>query len=88
MLLHYNGHGVPRPSSSGEIWVFNKNYTQYIPLSVYDLQTWLGAPAILVLDCSSAGGVISAYDHFLSHRREEHDRVTGLALQVTAPTPI
>jgi len=34
VLLHYNGHGVPLPTSSGEIWVFNKNYTQYIPVGV------------------------------------------------------
>ncbi|XP_062109677.1 polyadenylate-binding protein 2-like [Humulus lupulus] len=24
VLFHYNGHGVPKPTSSGEIWVFNK----------------------------------------------------------------
>lgn len=28
VLFHYNGHGVPRPTNVGEIWVFNKNYTQ------------------------------------------------------------
>ncbi|KDN35789.1 hypothetical protein RSAG8_11286, partial [Rhizoctonia solani AG-8 WAC10335] len=22
-LFHYNGHGVPKPTRSGEIWVFN-----------------------------------------------------------------
>ena len=22
-LIHYNGHGVPRPTANGEIWVFN-----------------------------------------------------------------
>ncbi|XP_062115132.1 regulatory-associated protein of TOR 1-like isoform X1 [Humulus lupulus] len=27
VLFHYNGHGVPKPTSSGEIWVFNKSYT-------------------------------------------------------------
>ncbi|CAB4064402.1 RAPTOR [Lepeophtheirus salmonis] len=27
-------------------WVFNRNYTQYIPLSLYDLQTWMGSPSI------------------------------------------
>lgn len=57
VLMHYNGHGVPKPTTSGEIWVFNKSesrcaadcawlirvdYTQYIPISLYDLQTWLG----------------------------------------------
>lgn len=24
MLFHYNGHGVPKPTVNGEIWVFNK----------------------------------------------------------------
>ncbi|KAE8914558.1 hypothetical protein PR001_g5264 [Phytophthora rubi] len=33
VLFHYNGHGVPRPTQNGEVWVFNKSYTQYIPLS-------------------------------------------------------
>ena len=42
VLLHYNGHGVPRPTVNGEVWVFNKSYTQYIPLSIYDLQVGRG----------------------------------------------
>jgi regulatory associated protein of mTOR len=58
ILLHYNGHGVPRPTSNGEIWVFDKNHTEYIPLSIADLRQWLGKPSILVLDCSSAGILI------------------------------
>ena len=24
VLFHYNGHGVPRATANGEIWVFNK----------------------------------------------------------------
>ena len=24
VLFHYNGHGVPRPTINGEIWLFNK----------------------------------------------------------------
>lgn len=24
MLFHYNGHGVPKPTANGEIWVFNR----------------------------------------------------------------
>lgn len=24
VLFHYNGHGVPKPTANGEIWVFNK----------------------------------------------------------------
>ena len=43
VLFHYNGHGVPRPTANGEVWVFNKSYTQYIPLSIYDLQAGVSA---------------------------------------------
>ena len=25
VLFHYNGHGVPRPTANGEVWVFNKS---------------------------------------------------------------
>ena len=64
MLFHYNGHGVPRPTGNGEVWVFNKSYTQYIPLSMYDLQTWVGAPCIYVLDCSAAGLLLPSFQSF------------------------
>ncbi|KAK4609128.1 Target of rapamycin complex 1 subunit mip1 [Fulvia fulva] len=62
ILFHYNGHGVPKPTQSGEVWCFNRSYTQYIPISLMDLQEWLGAPGLWVWDCSAAGGVIQ---HFL-----------------------
>lgn len=26
VLFHYNGHGVPKPTANGEIWLFNKVY--------------------------------------------------------------
>lgn len=29
VLFHYNGHGVPRPTVNGEIWVFNKVWTPH-----------------------------------------------------------
>ena len=61
VLFHYNGHGVPRPTPNGEVWVFNKSYTQYIPLSVYDLQSWVGTPSIYVFDCSAAGLILEAF---------------------------
>ena len=32
-----------------------QNYTQYIPLSIYDLQAWMGSPSIYIYDCSHAG---------------------------------
>ena len=55
VLLHYNGHGVPRPTANGEIWLFDKHHTNYIPLSVTDLRCAIGKPSIVVLDCSGAG---------------------------------
>lgn len=55
VLLHYNGHGVPKPTDHGEIWVFDKNHTEYIPLPVTDMRQWIGRPSVMVLDCSSAG---------------------------------
>lgn len=58
ILFHYNGHGVPLPTQSGEIWVFNKNYTQYIPIALYDLQSYLGGPSLFVYDVSHAGNII------------------------------
>ncbi|XP_053210164.1 regulatory-associated protein of mTOR-like isoform X3 [Panonychus citri] len=71
VLLHYNGHGVPKPTINGEIWVFNKTYTQYIPLSLYDLQQWMGSPSIYVYDCSCAGLIVQSFNQFaIQHERE------------------
>ena len=34
VLFHYNGHGVPRPTVNGEVWVFNKvNYSLCVVLT-------------------------------------------------------
>lgn len=71
VLFHYNGHGVPKPTQNGEIWVFNKNYTQYIPLSVYDLQAWMGSPSIYIYDCSHAGLVLESFKSFSRQRDSE-----------------
>ena len=74
VLLHYNGHGVPKPTAAGEIWVFNKHYTQYIPVSLYELQHWLQAPTVFVWDCSEAGNILTNYDRFVEkHEAEEVD---------------
>lgn len=73
ILFHYNGHGVPQPTPSGEIWVFNRGYTQYIPISLYDLQTWLGAPCIFVYDCNSAGNIVKNFDKFVEKRIKDDE---------------
>ncbi|KAL3830244.1 hypothetical protein ACJIZ3_019046 [Penstemon smallii] len=61
VLFHYNGHGVPKPTPNGEIWLYNKSYTQYIPLPIIDLDSWLQTPSIYVFDCSAAGLIVRAF---------------------------
>ncbi|KAJ3123892.1 hypothetical protein HK100_011450 [Physocladia obscura] len=75
ILFHYNGHGVPKPTRGGEIWVFNKSYTQYLPCSIYDIQSWLGSPCIYVFDCSNAGNILLAFDRFADQRDEEASKI-------------
>nr|AFH08794.1 raptor [Schmidtea mediterranea] len=75
VLFHYNGHGVPRPTENGEIWVFNKAYTKYIPLSLYDLHSWMGGPTVYVFDCNNAGRIIRMMEQF-SMKRFENDKNT------------
>ncbi len=86
VLFHYNGHGVPRPTANGEIWVFNKSYTQYIPLSLYDLQTWVGTPAIYVFDCSVAGQVLASFKAFMAQRAAEEAAAGGGGGGAIVPT--
>ncbi|KAB1224582.1 Regulatory-associated protein of TOR 1 [Morella rubra] len=62
VLFHYNGHGVPKPTANGEIWLFNRSYTQYIPLPISDLDSWLKTPSIYVFDCSAAGMIVNAFN--------------------------
>ncbi|RDD45269.1 Regulatory-associated protein of mTOR [Trichoplax sp. H2] len=83
VLFHYNGHGVPRPTQNGEIWVFNKNYTQYIPLSIYDLQSWIAGPTVFTYDCSNAGAIIDHYLLFCQQRREESPGESDSDISVT-----
>ena len=83
VLFHYNGHGVPRPTVNGEIWVFNSRYTQYIPLSVYELYTWLGAPCIYVLDCSAAGLIINSFRSLIEQRNQEMRLVSAMCLMLS-----
>lgn len=73
VLFHYNGHGVPRPTLNGEIWVFNEKYTQYIPLAIYDLQQWMGAPSIYVFDCSCAGSIVDSFMEFAKQHKKDYE---------------
>lgn len=85
ILFHYNGHGVPQPTQSGEIWVFNRGYTQYIPVSLYDLQNWLGAPYIMVIDANAAGRVIENNKRFIQKRIDDEANNHN---DMAAPSPV
>ncbi|KAK0540795.1 Target of rapamycin complex 1 subunit kog1 [Tilletia horrida] len=62
VLFYYNGYGVPKPTPGGEIWVFNKIYTQYIPVTLVNLQSWLGNPCIYIWDAHSAGSIVATFN--------------------------
>ena len=38
-----------------------QSYTQYIPLPITDLESWLKTPSIYVFDCSAAGIIVKAF---------------------------
>ena len=61
VLFHYNGHGVPEPTNHGELWCFNSNYTEYLPVSICDIAQWLGTPSVIVSDCSDAGKIYNTF---------------------------
>ncbi|CAB3223509.1 unnamed protein product [Arctia plantaginis] len=84
VLFHYNGHGVPKPTTQGEIWVFNRAYTQYIPLSMYDLQTWMGAPSLYVYDCSNAGVIVDNFKSFAEQHEKEYEAQMNSKTEGTA----
>lgn len=64
------GASLPLCNSSVS-FSFLQNYTQYIPLSIYDLQTWMGSPSIFVYDCSNAGLIVKSFKQFALQREQE-----------------
>ncbi len=71
VLFYYNGHGVPKPTPSGELWCFNKGYTQYIPVSLQELQRCLGTPCVYIWDCSAAGHLLNNFITFAKRLDED-----------------
>lgn len=89
---------LPGPRSKRSPCLVFQNYTQYIPLSVYDLQTWMGSPSIFVYDCSNAGLIVKSFKQFALQREQELEvrlprahwavlRVPGVAAPRAAPSP-
>lgn len=40
---------------------YSQSYTQYIPLPISDLDSWLKTPSIYVFDCSAAGLIVNSF---------------------------
>lgn len=78
-LFYYNGHGVPKPTPSGELWLFNRQYTQYIPISLAEIIGWIGSPAIYVWDCSAAGNIVTKVQEFSAKRDADLAREASAA---------
>ena len=51
--------------------VISRTYTQYIPLSIYELQTWMGSPSIYVWDCNNAGMIVENFKTFAEQHEQE-----------------
>lgn len=70
VLIHYNGHGMPRATDFGEVWVFDKERRYYVPLSIRDMAELADTPAIYVMDCNSAGSLLQRW--FKDRLQETH----------------
>ena len=63
-----------------------QTYTQYIPLSIYDLQTWMGSPSIYVYDCSNAGIIVDLFKQFSAQREQEAEVCIYMSLRMRKTT--
>lgn len=62
--FYYNGHGVPRPTEEGEIWLFNNNYTQYVPYSIQEIFKIFPSISLMIFDCSYSGRLVQIISNF------------------------
>lgn len=85
VLFYYNGHGVPKPTASGELWCFNRNYTQYIPVSIQEVQGWLASPGVYIWDCSAAGHLLQNFNIFAERRDHDVNMLQGGYPEGTQP---
>ncbi|KAJ2232744.1 Target of rapamycin complex 1 subunit kog1 [Coemansia sp. RSA 1722] len=88
LLFYYNGHGVPRPTASGDIWVFNRQFTQYVPVNSMELMSWVGTPCIYVWDCSHAMNVVQAYEKNAKQRESDIARIRHAATSAGTKLPL
>lgn len=51
--------------------MFNKNYSQYIPVSLLEIQGWVGSPCIYIWECSAAGNLLDNFIKFAERRDQD-----------------
>eukprot|EP01060_Flectonema_neradi_P020749 TRINITY_DN2824_c0_g1_i3.p1 TRINITY_DN2824_c0_g1~~TRINITY_DN2824_c0_g1_i3.p1 ORF type:complete len:1258 (+),score=190.58 TRINITY_DN2824_c0_g1_i3:83-3775(+) len=73
VLVHYNGHGVPRVTQFGELWFFDPDHTQYVPVTITEIMGRIGTPTIYVLDCSNAGAILHYWYKHNFHQTRQKD---------------
>ncbi|KPI87316.1 hypothetical protein ABL78_3599 [Leptomonas seymouri] len=73
VLIHYNGHGMPRATELGEVWMFDKERTHYVPLNITEMAELVDTPAIYIFDCNSAGSLLQRWCKDRLQERRQHD---------------
>ncbi|CCW70879.1 unnamed protein product [Phytomonas sp. Hart1] len=73
VLVHYNGHGMPRATDLGEVWVFDSDHTHYVPFNITDISDLIGTPTLYIFDCNAAGAILRHWQKNLLHEKRPHD---------------
>ena len=59
VAFYYNGHGVLETNTKRQtLWCFNHDYTQYIPVSLNEIQSWLSTPGVYTMGLLPAAGYL------------------------------
>lgn len=69
VLFHYNGHGVPMPTDSGEIWVLSRDKHSYRPVALREVHRSVGSPAIFVFDCANGSMIVKKLRSFVHEQQ-------------------
>uniref|UniRef100_A0AC35TRU8 Raptor_N domain-containing protein n=1 Tax=Rhabditophanes sp. KR3021 TaxID=114890 RepID=A0AC35TRU8_9BILA len=72
VLVYYNGFGVPLPTDNGEVWVFDRHITKYIPLNVLEMMSWMKSPSVYIWDMHQSGKVPEKMTKFSEAELKEH----------------
>lgn len=76
VLFYYNGHGVPKPSTT-QLWCFNGDYTKFARITLHEVQGWLGSPGVYIWDCSGAGNILTGFN-LSGQKRDQEAQLRGV----------